>query len=53
MLVTLTRQKFEQVIPRIATADQYKYYWGKSADFLKRLLISVVAVLAVLLLRVL
>ena len=53
MLVTLTRQKFEQVIPRIATADQYKYYWGKSADFLKRLLISVVAVLGVLLLRVL
>jgi hypothetical protein len=53
MLVTLTRQKFEQVIPRIATAEQYKYYWGKSADFLKRLLISVVAVLGVLLLRVL
>ncbi len=52
MLVSLTRQKFEQVIPRIATADQYKYYWGKSADFLKRLLISVVAVLVVLLLRV-
>lgn len=52
MLVPLTRQKFEQVIPRIASAPQYKYYWGKSADFLKRLLISVVAVLAVLLLRV-
>ncbi len=52
MLVTLTRQKFEQVIPRIATAEQYKYYWGKSTDFLKRLLISVVAVLGVLLLRV-
>ena len=51
MLVPLTRQKFEQVIPRIASAEQYKYYWGKSADFLKRLLISVVAVLVVLLLR--
>ncbi len=53
MLVPLTRQKFEQVIPRIASAEQYKYYWGKSADFLKRLLISVVAVLVVLLLRIL
>lgn len=52
MLVPLTRQKFEQVIPRIASAPQYKYYWGKSAEFLKRLLISVVAVLGVLLLRV-
>lgn len=52
MLVPLTRQKFEQIIPRIASAPQYKYYWGKSAEFLKRLLISVVAVLGVLLLSV-
>lgn len=51
MLVTLTRQKFEQVIPQIATAEQYKYYWGKSADFLKRLLFSVVGVLVVLVLE--
>lgn len=44
MLVPLTRQKFEEVIPRIATAAQYQYYWGKLPDFLKRLSISVVAV---------
>lgn len=50
MLVPLTRQKFEQLIPRIATGAQYRYCWGKSPDFLKRLLISVVAVLVVWLL---
>ncbi|MBD1920501.1 phosphate ABC transporter permease [Microcoleus sp. FACHB-831] len=44
MLVPLTRQKFEQIIPLIATGPQYAYYWGKFADFLKRLMISVVAV---------
>ena len=43
MIVPLTRQKFEQLIPRIATGAQYRYYWGKFSDFLKRLLISVVA----------
>jgi hypothetical protein len=52
MLVPLTRQKFEQVIPRIATGPQYKYYWGKFSDFLQRLLISVVAASAVLVLKV-
>lgn len=52
MLVPLTRQKFEQVIPLIATSQQYKYYWGKSSNFLQRLLISVVSVAAVLLVKV-
>lgn len=50
MLVPLTRQKFEQLIPRIATGAQYRYYWGKFSDFLNRLLISVVSVVAVWLL---
>lgn len=50
MLVPLTRQKFEQLIPRIATGDQYRYCWGKSSDFLRRLLISVVAVVVIWLL---
>jgi len=50
MLVPLTRQSFEQLIPVIATSSQYAYYWGKFPDFLKRLLISVVAVVVVLLL---
>ncbi|NES86881.1 MAG: phosphate ABC transporter permease [Moorea sp. SIO2B7] len=44
MLVPLTREKFEQIIPLIATGAQYAYYWGKVRDFLKRLLISLVAV---------
>ena len=50
MLVPLTRNKFEEIIPRIATGAQYRYFWGKSSDFLNRLLISVVAVVVVWLL---
>ena len=44
MLVPLTRQTFELLIPRIASGDQYRYAWGKFSDFLRRLLISVVTV---------
>lgn len=51
MLVPLTRQKFEQVIPLIATGPQYKYYWGKFSNFLQRLLVSVVAVVVILIIR--
>ena len=51
MLVPLTRQKFEQLIPRVATGAQYRYCWGKFADFLRRLLISVVSVVVVWLLK--
>jgi hypothetical protein len=47
MLVPITREKFEQLVPAIATASQYGYYWGKPRDFLRRLLISVVAVIAI------
>ncbi|MBE9128355.1 MULTISPECIES: phosphate ABC transporter permease [unclassified Coleofasciculus] len=49
MLIPITRQKFEQIIPLIATSPQYAYYWGKFPEFLKRLLISLVAVVVVLL----
>ncbi|NMG11569.1 phosphate ABC transporter permease [Brasilonema sp. UFV-L1] len=52
MIVPLTRQKFEQIIPLIATGPQYKYYWGSFQDFLQRLLISVVAVAVVFLIKV-
>jgi hypothetical protein len=45
MLVPLTREKFEQLIPLIATGPQYKYCWGKPQDVLKRLLISFVSVI--------
>jgi hypothetical protein len=52
MLVSLTRAKFEQIIPLIATGPQYAYYWGKWRDLLNRLLISVVAVVVILILGV-
>jgi len=51
MLVPLTRDTFDNLIPRIATVDQYRYYWGKPSDLLRRVLISVLGVLIVFLLR--
>ncbi len=42
MLIPLTRQTFERIIPQIATGSQYVYAWGKLNDFLRRLLISLV-----------
>lgn len=53
MLIPLTRQKFEQIIPLIASGSQYKYYWGKFNYFLQRLLISAVIVSVLLLIKVL
>jgi hypothetical protein len=50
MLIPITRQKFEQLIPILATGPQYVYFWGKFPDLLKRVLISVSAVVVVLLL---
>ncbi len=49
-LVPLTRPKFEELVPLYATGGQYLYCWGKFQDFLKQLLISVVAVAAIALL---
>ncbi|MDY6938265.1 MAG: phosphate ABC transporter permease [Cyanobacteriota bacterium] len=46
-LVPLTRDKFEELIPLYATGGQYLYCWGKFQDFLKQLLISVIAVAAI------
>jgi hypothetical protein len=51
MLVPLTRQKFEQIIPLIASGPQYKYYWGKFSNSLQRILISVVTVAVLLLIQ--
>ncbi len=45
MLIPLNRKKFEELIPRFATGPQYIYCWGKFADFLYRLLISIVSVI--------
>ena len=53
MLEPLTREKLEQLIPIIATGQQYAYYWGKWSDLLNRLLISVVAVVVILILDLL
>jgi hypothetical protein len=51
MLIPLTRKKFEELIPITATADQYRYYWGKFSDILRRVLISFASVVAVLILN--
>lgn len=47
MLIPINREKFEQLIPLVATGPQYNYCWGKARDFLKRLLISVIGVVIV------
>lgn len=49
MLVPITRTTLEDVIPAIATGDQYKHYWGNIQDLLKKLLISFVAVVVLFL----
>jgi hypothetical protein len=43
MLVPITRSKFEQLIPIVATTAQYKFCWGKLVDFLRRVIISIAA----------
>jgi hypothetical protein len=50
MLIPLTRQTFKELIPAVATGVQYKYCWGKPPDFLRRMLISAVIVILVLVL---
>lgn len=52
MLISLTRTKFEELIPPVGTGDQYRYCWGKPRDFLRRMLISIIGVVAVVLLGV-
>lgn len=47
MLFPLTREKFDELIPKVATANQYKYCWGKPSDFLRRILVSGVGLAAV------
>lgn len=51
MLQPLTRAKFEQLIPTIATGKQYAHYWGKWQDTINRILISVVSVVVILILN--
>ncbi len=51
MLIPLTQEKFQELIPKVATGEQYKYCWGKASDLLKRLLISVVGVVVVFIIK--
>jgi len=53
MLIPLTRKIFESLIPLVATGGQYAYFWGKPRDLLKRVLISVVGIFAIVFVRVL
>ena len=48
MLIPLTRETFQELIPAVATGTQYKYIWGKPPDFLRRMLISAIAVVFLL-----
>lgn len=45
MLIPITRETFEELVPRFATGEQYRYMSGKWSDLLRRLLISIVGVL--------
>ncbi len=51
MLVPISRQKFDQLVPLIATGPQYSYCWGKLSDLLNRLLVSVLGIVIVWLVR--
>ncbi|MEM8779949.1 MAG: phosphate ABC transporter permease [Cyanobacteria bacterium P01_G01_bin.49] len=45
MLVPLTRDAFENAIPLVATGAQYSFYWGKLQGLLRRLFISLIALI--------
>jgi hypothetical protein len=53
MLIPLTREKFDELVPKVATADQYRFCWGKPTAFLQRLLISGIGLAIVFFLRTL
>ncbi len=45
MLIPLKREAKEELIPVIATGNQYAFYWGNWQNLLKNLLISFIALL--------
>lgn len=47
MLIRLNKETSEQIIPQIATANQYAFYWGNLQNILKNLFISLVAILII------
>ena len=52
MLISITRNTFEELIPTFATGSQYQYYWGRFPDFLRRMLISVIGAVIVFFIRI-
>lgn len=52
MLIPITSERFKELIPAVATAEQFKYCWGKLDKFLKRLLLSAAIALVIVLLEV-
>jgi len=50
MLIPLTRETLEQLIPLVATGNQYRFYWGAVQDVVRRFLISVTGVVVILVL---
>lgn len=47
MLVPITKEKLKQLIPVVATGNQYLYTWGKLQDFLRRLIFSIVGIVVI------
>ncbi|MDT9177208.1 phosphate ABC transporter permease [Limnospira fusiformis KN01] len=45
MLIPLTRQTFHELVPAVATSEQYQHCWGKPSQFIRRLLVSAVGTL--------
>ncbi len=45
MLVALTREKFEQIVPLAATGPQYKLLWGGPQDLVRRAIITFAGIL--------
>ena len=48
MLIPITREKFEQIVPLTATGPQYIHYWGKISDLIRRAIFSVIAMVITL-----
>jgi hypothetical protein len=50
MIIPITRETLEELIPVVATSSQYLHYWGDVTSFLKRALISFVMVVGLFIL---
>ncbi|TVR10643.1 MAG: phosphate ABC transporter permease [Phormidium sp. GEM2.Bin31] len=50
MLIPITRERFETLLPLTATASQYAYYWGNWQNVVKQVLFSLLGIFIVWLL---